>query len=161
MADSDFDAFVKALEKDPADDGLRLIFADWLEENGSPNRAEYLRVNVERRKLHKECKKCRGEGKSGRHRKIPGAVRTNNYYHYRQYRVEINCTSCKGKGYNPGGEAVLKRESELQLLGLYKGLPPHPEDATLIGLIEAFTENPSLVEAVMEWVPGSASDLAS
>src|SRR5438552_18844634 len=36
-------AFLKAIRADPADDALRLIYADWLEEHGDP-RAEYLRL---------------------------------------------------------------------------------------------------------------------
>jgi carbon storage regulator len=36
-------AFVRAVVEEPADDGLRLIFADWLEERGDPL-GEYLRL---------------------------------------------------------------------------------------------------------------------
>ncbi|MGE3819767.1 MAG: TIGR02996 domain-containing protein [Isosphaeraceae bacterium] len=38
--------FLAALQDDPDDDGLRLVFADWLEERGDP-RFEYVRVMVE------------------------------------------------------------------------------------------------------------------
>lgn len=31
---------------DPSDDGLRLIYADWLEDNGDPDRAEFIRDGV-------------------------------------------------------------------------------------------------------------------
>ena len=33
---SDLDSFLTAIEADPADDMLWLVFADWLEEQGSP-----------------------------------------------------------------------------------------------------------------------------
>src|SRR5262245_14711379 len=31
----------------PADDTPRLVYADWLEENGEPDRAEFIRVQIE------------------------------------------------------------------------------------------------------------------
>jgi len=39
-------AFLEAIKEEPDDDGLRLIFADWLEENGQPHRAEFIRTQV-------------------------------------------------------------------------------------------------------------------
>jgi uncharacterized protein (TIGR02996 family) len=38
-------AFVRSILADPANDSLRLVYADWLEERGDP-RAEYLRLDV-------------------------------------------------------------------------------------------------------------------
>src|SRR5262245_52930609 len=37
------DAFLEAIIRDPDDDGLRLIYADWLEEHDDP-RGEFIRV---------------------------------------------------------------------------------------------------------------------
>ncbi len=37
-------AFFDALREQPAEDGPRLIYADWLEEHGEPDRAEFIRV---------------------------------------------------------------------------------------------------------------------
>ena len=37
------DAFLAAIIESPDDDGPRLVYADWLEENGHPERAEFLR----------------------------------------------------------------------------------------------------------------------
>jgi uncharacterized protein (TIGR02996 family) len=37
-------AFLQAILADPEDDAPRLIYADWLEENGEPDRAEFIRV---------------------------------------------------------------------------------------------------------------------
>jgi uncharacterized protein (TIGR02996 family) len=37
-------AFLEALKAAPADDTTRLVFADWLDENGRPLEAEYLRL---------------------------------------------------------------------------------------------------------------------
>jgi uncharacterized protein (TIGR02996 family) len=40
------EAFLQSIREDPDDDGLRLIYADWLEERGDP-RGEFIRVQVE------------------------------------------------------------------------------------------------------------------
>jgi uncharacterized protein (TIGR02996 family) len=41
------DALFAAIHAAPDDDAPRLIFADWLDENGEPERADYFRVRVE------------------------------------------------------------------------------------------------------------------
>src|SRR5438270_2655126 len=45
------DAFLEAILEEPDDDGLRLIYADWLEEHGGEARAEFIRVQIERARL--------------------------------------------------------------------------------------------------------------
>lgn len=40
-------ALVEAIERDPGDDGARLVYADWLEEQGDDRRAAWLRAEVE------------------------------------------------------------------------------------------------------------------
>src|SRR5262245_39653992 len=40
------EAFLADILETPDDDAPRLIFADWLEENGDPDRAEFIRVQV-------------------------------------------------------------------------------------------------------------------
>ncbi len=40
-------AFIDAILDNPADDTARLVFADWLQENGEPERAEFIRVQIE------------------------------------------------------------------------------------------------------------------
>lgn len=44
-------SFLDAILAEPEDDGLRLVYADWLEENGQGERAEFIRVQIE---LHQE-----------------------------------------------------------------------------------------------------------
>jgi uncharacterized protein (TIGR02996 family) len=44
MLSRESQAFVQAILENPADETLRLIFSDWLEENGDPARAEVIRV---------------------------------------------------------------------------------------------------------------------
>lgn len=41
-------AFLRAIAADPADDTVRLAFADWLDENREPERAEFIRLQIER-----------------------------------------------------------------------------------------------------------------
>lgn len=41
---SDQDAFMRSIIENPDDDQIRLVFADWLEENGQPERAEFIRL---------------------------------------------------------------------------------------------------------------------
>jgi uncharacterized protein (TIGR02996 family) len=43
--------FLRAICENPEDDTVRLVYADWLDENGDPDRAEFIRVQVERARL--------------------------------------------------------------------------------------------------------------
>src|SRR5689334_7177371 len=43
--------FLEAICASPQDDGPRLIYADWLEEHGDPERAEFIRTQIELAKL--------------------------------------------------------------------------------------------------------------
>jgi uncharacterized protein (TIGR02996 family) len=45
---SDNDVLLRAILDDPDDDAPRLVYADWLEEHGEAERAEFIRVQVER-----------------------------------------------------------------------------------------------------------------
>jgi uncharacterized protein (TIGR02996 family) len=44
-------AFLQAIRDNPEDDAPRLIYADWLEEHGDPERAEFIRVQCEQARL--------------------------------------------------------------------------------------------------------------
>jgi uncharacterized protein (TIGR02996 family) len=44
-------ALLAAVTAAPDEDAPRLVFADWLDENGEPDRAEFIRVGVERKQL--------------------------------------------------------------------------------------------------------------
>src|SRR5438552_3245579 len=41
------EAFLREICEHPDDDAPRLIYADWLEENGQPERAEFIRVQIQ------------------------------------------------------------------------------------------------------------------
>jgi uncharacterized protein (TIGR02996 family) len=45
---SDGDALFRAVCESPADDTPRLVYADWLDEHGQPERAEFIRLQCER-----------------------------------------------------------------------------------------------------------------
>ncbi len=44
----------QAISQNPEDDATRLIYADWLEENGNPERAEFIRIQCEIRRIRQE-----------------------------------------------------------------------------------------------------------
>ena len=44
-------AFISAILDNPDDDTARLVFADWLQEHGEPERAEFIRCQIEAAKL--------------------------------------------------------------------------------------------------------------
>lgn len=44
---SDRDALLRTILADPDDDVCRLVFADWLEENGEADRAHFVRLQIE------------------------------------------------------------------------------------------------------------------
>jgi uncharacterized protein (TIGR02996 family) len=45
------DAFLQAIQEAPEDDSPRLIYADWLDEHGNQDRAEFIRTQCERLRL--------------------------------------------------------------------------------------------------------------
>jgi uncharacterized protein (TIGR02996 family) len=49
------DAFLEAITEQPDDDAVRLVFADWLEENGQPRRADFIRVQCVLARTGREC----------------------------------------------------------------------------------------------------------
>ena len=44
---TDRDALLAAIHADPDDDTARLVYADWLQENGQPARADFIRAQIE------------------------------------------------------------------------------------------------------------------
>src|SRR5581483_6308863 len=47
MSAADRAAFLRAIAEHPDDDLPRLVYADWLDEHGEPERAEFIRVQIE------------------------------------------------------------------------------------------------------------------
>jgi uncharacterized protein (TIGR02996 family) len=48
---TDRDALLRAICENPDEDALRLVFADWLQENGNPEYAEFVRLQVRHAEL--------------------------------------------------------------------------------------------------------------
>lgn len=48
---SDEASFLQTIQDDLDDDAVRLVFADWLEEHGQPERAEFIRVQIDLTRL--------------------------------------------------------------------------------------------------------------
>src|SRR4051794_24185031 len=44
-------ALLNAIRDNPDDDAPRLIYADWLDENGQPERAKFIRLQIEESRL--------------------------------------------------------------------------------------------------------------
>lgn len=63
------DAFLRSICEHPDDDAPRLIFADWLEERGQRDRAEFIRIQCELAKMKCDRKghhyPCRSRGPGG------------------------------------------------------------------------------------------------
>ncbi len=51
MTTPESDALLAAVLAAPEDDAPRLVYADWLDENGRPERAQFIRLQVERSRL--------------------------------------------------------------------------------------------------------------
>ena len=49
------DALMRAILADPACDTPRLVYADWLEENGEAERAEFVRIQVRIGEIQRGC----------------------------------------------------------------------------------------------------------
>jgi uncharacterized protein (TIGR02996 family) len=63
-------SFLAAITSDPEDDGVRLIYADWLEEHGQPERAEFIRVQCELEPLREDYDSERADVLRNREREL-------------------------------------------------------------------------------------------
>lgn len=66
-------AFLSALIENVEDDTTRLVYADWLEENDDPNRAEFIRLQIELAPLEEVDRRIHTAKKAGtspRHREL-------------------------------------------------------------------------------------------
>jgi uncharacterized protein (TIGR02996 family) len=52
------DALLEAIRREPEDDLVRLVYADWLDEYGDPERAEFIRVQIEAERHRKGSPEC-------------------------------------------------------------------------------------------------------
>jgi uncharacterized protein (TIGR02996 family) len=56
----------EAILSDPDDDGPRLVYADWLDEHGQPERAEFIRLQCKHARLYHEAISVSGDPESER-----------------------------------------------------------------------------------------------
>lgn len=80
--DRDGAALLRAIEAQPEEDTPRLLFADWLDENGRVRRVEC----PECKRKPAKCPKCKGKG------------RINVYKGVATYKRMMSCRSCNGTG---------------------------------------------------------------
>ena len=73
---TDGDALLAAIYHNPHDDTPRLVYADWLEENGDEARAEFIRVQCRIAALERDCScvACVRKRGGGQHHNGPCAV---------------------------------------------------------------------------------------
>jgi uncharacterized protein (TIGR02996 family) len=88
------DAFIAAIIEQPECDTRRLAFADWLDEHGEPERAEFVRVQVELSRLWSGGVVVAGS---------KGNAKRNVELQARERELEVSlskwkCTYCDGKG---------------------------------------------------------------
>jgi uncharacterized protein (TIGR02996 family) len=55
---TDAKTLYQAILEHPEDDDVRLVYSDWLEENGQAARAEFIRVQIELAKIGRPAKEC-------------------------------------------------------------------------------------------------------
>src|SRR4051812_46356814 len=67
---SDEKALLAAIWEHPHEDTPRLMYADWLQENGQPERAEFIRVQCELARLEKGDASARKKDLEKRERKL-------------------------------------------------------------------------------------------
>lgn len=102
-AELDRQALYAAILADPSDDVPRLVYADFLEENGERERGEFIRVQV-------ELAKCYGCGGTGRRRV---KCQTNGREEWTEFDCNLGAKIERGKGWVGGCPANRRREREL------------------------------------------------
>lgn len=81
-------ALIAAIRAEPDDDNVRLVYADWLEENGQAERAEFIRLEcqvAEFLKVSRHWEDCKCGGGNGHHCKPCDDKDTWSEYHDRRW----------------------------------------------------------------------------
>src|SRR5262245_51518143 len=95
---SERDAFLRAITTEPADDTARLVFADWLEEHGEPERAELIRVQCELCRKPECPEWCNHEPEHCRVAWLECRERELLTANEHRWRTEPKCELCVGSG---------------------------------------------------------------
>lgn len=109
MEHPDWPAFVAAIVANPDDDTARLVAADFLEENGDPDRAAFIRVQVQLARLE-----ATGQGKSleadelrKKERAFLGPLSTDPFFWGAQDCPELVRVTSRGRGREPLGAMTI------------------------------------------------------
>src|SRR5437016_3328785 len=125
-------AFLETIVAEPQDDATRLVFADWLEEQGDADRAGFIRAQVERARLAEDDPRqpelARREGELLARRgaewlaELPEPLRREAEFR-RGFVARVRCTA----GEFLDGLAALARSVPLEELAL-TGLEAEPAE---------------------------------
>jgi uncharacterized protein (TIGR02996 family) len=112
---SDADGLLQDILEHPDDDAPRLVYADWLEEHGDPDRAEFIRVQIEAARLRQEKAhrpalqerwwKLLGKHKDEWLREVPAPLRKGAVFD-RGFVDTLNCTALE---FLRGAERLFRR----------------------------------------------------
>src|SRR5436190_7936139 len=152
------EGFWQSILADPESDTPRLVYADWLEEQGESERAEFIRVQVELAKLAEDDPRCaelkareeallpfqlqalRLGNSPARPRKMPRWALNSNPVLRRGFVEEIHCTAAQ---FIDGAEALF-RAAPVRTLGLRNSR----------GRLAALAQVPQLQQIVALWLAG-------
>lgn len=97
---TDQQSFLAAIISEPDEDTHRLVYADWLDEHGDPDRAEFIRVQCEWERLKFVSHPNTAEGRAETARVLDLQVRESELLrlHEREWRRAGPCVACEGKG---------------------------------------------------------------
>jgi uncharacterized protein (TIGR02996 family) len=169
---TDEQRFLETIRQNPDDDAPRLVYADWLEEHGDPDRAEFIRIDIELDRIHKKGGQGDQQGESNKHL----------YQRHRELREEhleewlqpvaglhehdwdrgfLSCIHVSPEPFLEVAEEVFRRHPAIDVLGLH-GLSSEDLKRVVrlpylgqLGLLELHSEG---IKAG-EWVPLLASPL--
>lgn len=111
------DALLRAVLADPGDDTVRLVYADWLQENGHETRAEFIRTQCELARTP-EVTEYLNIGRCGR---------TYGSNWYCEYPMGV-CGACRNLGHKCNRHALEERVERLfaDSIGIWGRFPKSP-----------------------------------
>jgi uncharacterized protein (TIGR02996 family) len=129
------DSLLRAVAAAPDDDAVRLVYADWLDEHGQPERAEFIRVQIERGRLpeddDRQAELAARERDPNYHRRFRWTAvwpRCVNGYHYvRGFPDRVGYPS------RPYRDWRLSPEDLREMEGAMERLPIRAFEAPLLG----------------------------
>jgi len=145
-------ALLQGIIDDPADDTSRLVYADWLQENGFEDRAEFIRVGLEIAKFFPPTRVECLSFEDSIHNGVRHAVAITHLTLPIERRIDlVLLTSRLSAKTFPDWKVVtataIQQETRLELL--LEGLPPWPERVVYDNLL--IRQYQLLCERVEDW----------